>query len=162
MGFRRGACRGVRAQIFRCEFVCPFVASLEVGRELECAEAGPFLDADPVREKQCEVRGHHEVLGGFTFRDDVEPVHTCVLLLVESQVSEFHYHPHFLVVSRLARTMKTLLGCVWGCLDSSPQVIDLWRSQLAGFFMDQLALHPLCGLLPLSLHAEDFLLPLLK
>jgi hypothetical protein len=100
MRFRRGAGGGVRTQVRFGQFVGSFGAAFEVGCELVGAQAGAFLNPDAVRQEQSQVGGDHEVPGGFAFRDNVESVRARILVLLESQVPEFHYHPFFAVAGR--------------------------------------------------------------
>jgi hypothetical protein len=88
--FRGSTFLRICPQVFGGKLVSTFRAAFQVCQQFLCAEAGPFLNSNPMSAEERKVNRHYELPGRIAFCDQIKAVLACVLQLLESEVTKFH------------------------------------------------------------------------
>jgi hypothetical protein len=91
--FRERAGIHVREQVFGGKLVRAGELPLQIRHQFTGTQSGTFLNADAVGVEEHQIRSDDATPGGLPFLQHIKPVCACVLLLVETQVPDFHSAP---------------------------------------------------------------------
>lgn len=83
----------MREQVFGGKLVRAGELPLQIRHQFTGTQSGTFLNADAVGVEEHQIRSDDATPGGLPFLQHIKPVCACVLLLVETQVPDFHSAP---------------------------------------------------------------------